>query len=197
MLIHDAVHAGYGMVLGEGRTSGCEDINAVSGVKRIQCMMTETTEERRERLKAMKMAAGRVGANNNDNGSSSSSSSSGDGVDSKDGEKDEEHASKRIKLRNYTPRDISLAGTKGTGEVSGKESNEGENGEGQAKEKPVGDLIKNELAQLQTEEINIVPKHPNWDLKQGVQQRVDKLKKRTQRAIVEILREKIATTTAE
>ena len=57
-----------------------------------------------------------------------------------------------------------------------------------------GDFIKSELAQLQMEEINIVPKHPNFDLKQGIQQRLDKLKRRTQRSIVEMLRAKIAST---
>jgi len=55
-----------------------------------------------------------------------------------------------------------------------------------------GDVIKRELAQHTEEELNIVPKKPNWDLKSQVEDRIQKLKRRTQRAIVEILREKLA-----
>lgn len=40
--------------------------------------------------------------------------------------------------------------------------------------------------------INIAPKKINWDLKNQVQDKIDRLKRRTQRAIVEILREKLA-----
>ena len=58
-------------------------------------------------------------------------------------------------------------------------------------------IFDSELAKLESEEINIVPKHPHWDLKQGVQARLDKLKRRTQKAIVDILRAKIASTTDE
>lgn len=41
-------------------------------------------------------------------------------------------------------------------------------------------------------DINIIPKKINWDLKAGIQKKLDKLKKRTQRAIVEMLREKFS-----
>jgi coiled-coil domain-containing protein 12 len=58
-------------------------------------------------------------------------------------------------------------------------------------------LRNRELLQLQSEEVNIVPKHPNWDLKQGIQTKVDKLKRKTQKAIVEILREKLASAQGE
>jgi len=37
----------------------------------------------------------------------------------------------------------------------------------------------------------VVPKKPNWDLHSQVEGRLDRLKRRTQRAIVEILREKL------
>ena len=33
---------------------------------------------------------------------------------------------------------------------------------------------------------NIAPKNPNWDLKRDVQKRIDKLEKRTQKALAEI-----------
>ena len=53
------------------------------------------------------------------------------------------------------------------------------------------DVIKEELAKLQSNEINIVPKKANYDLKMQIQDKLDKLKRKTQRAIVEMLREKI------
>ncbi len=40
--------------------------------------------------------------------------------------------------------------------------------------------------------INLVPRKINWDLKQQLQPKLDKLKKKTQKAIVELLREKFA-----
>jgi coiled-coil domain-containing protein 12 len=33
---------------------------------------------------------------------------------------------------------------------------------------------------------NIAPKNPNWDLKRDVQKRIDKLERRTQKALAEI-----------
>jgi len=33
---------------------------------------------------------------------------------------------------------------------------------------------------------NIAPKNPNWDLKRDVQKRIDKLEKRTHKALAEI-----------
>ena len=42
-------------------------------------------------------------------------------------------------------------------------------------------------------EINIIPKKLNWDLKVQIEDKLLKLKNKTQKAIVEILREKFAT----
>lgn len=58
------------------------------------------------------------------------------------------------------------------------------------------DIIQQELEEVKeklgTNELNIVPKKVNWDLKRHAEFKVEKLRKRTQRAIVEILREKLA-----
>ena len=59
------------------------------------------------------------------------------------------------------------------------------------------DLIKLELQKFQGEELNIMPKKPNWDLKVQVEGKLEKLKNRTQKAIVEILREKLAAEAQE
>lgn len=53
------------------------------------------------------------------------------------------------------------------------------------------DVLKAELQNLQSEEVNIAPKKINWDLKKHIEPKLEKLKKRTQKAIVEILREKL------
>ncbi|XP_049936161.1 uncharacterized protein LOC116262407 [Nymphaea colorata] len=37
--------------------------------------------------------------------------------------------------------------------------------------------------------INIAPKKPNWDLRRDIQKKLDKLEKRTQKALYEIMRE--------
>ena len=55
------------------------------------------------------------------------------------------------------------------------------------------DIIKNELRQFEEEEeLNILPKNNNWDLKKQLEPKLEKLRRRTQRAIVDLLREKIA-----
>ena len=60
------------------------------------------------------------------------------------------------------------------------------------RKRDVVDVIKKELALHTEEELNIIPKKPNWDLKCQVEDRIQKLKRKTQRAIVDILREKLA-----
>lgn len=101
---------------------------------------------------------------------------------------DGEEKESTIRFRNYKPYDSSLTvkeqevGTivvKDT-EVIAKTSRD------------ETDVIKLELAQYNEEELNIVPKKANWDLKSQIEGRLNKLKRKTQRAIVDILREKLA-----
>ncbi len=40
--------------------------------------------------------------------------------------------------------------------------------------------------------VNVAPKKPNWDLKRDIQPKLDKLERRTQRAIIEIMREQVS-----
>ena len=82
-----------------------------------------------------------------------------------------------LKFRNYQPYDTSLVREE-VGEIA--EVKKG--GE---------DVIKHELAQIQSEEVNIAPRKANLDLKSQVAGNLDKLKRRTQRAIVDILRERL------
>lgn len=53
------------------------------------------------------------------------------------------------------------------------------------------DIIKEELSKLNSNELNIVPQKANWDLKNGIADKLEKLKKKTQKAIVDLLRDKI------
>ncbi|KAK8830631.1 hypothetical protein WA577_004360 [Blastocystis sp. JDR] len=42
------------------------------------------------------------------------------------------------------------------------------------------------------EEINLAPKKPNWDLKKGIEYKLDRLEKETQKAITSLLKQKAA-----
>ena len=66
----------------------------------------------------------------------------------------------------------------------------------------VEDAIKAEIKahveeQGGNELLNIAPKKPNWDLKRDITKKMDKLNRRTQVAIVEIIKERIAQQAAE
>jgi coiled-coil domain-containing protein 12 len=93
-----------------------------------------------------------------------------------------------IRFRNYKPYDSSLV-------VKDDEpvSNITKDVEAPvATRKDETDVIKKELAQYNEEELNIVPKKANWDLKCQIEGKLIKLKRKTQRAIVDIMREKLA-----
>lgn len=132
------------------------------------------------------------------------------GISSADQDQDQVDgaANKKIKFRNYQPYDSTLKALNSAGEASIAPSNNADS----SKEIPASrstielppsatatklprqplDIIKAELEQLEGVETNIVPKKINWDLKEQVAGKLDKLKRRTQRAIVDILKEKIA-----
>mmetsp|Transcript_31790 Transcript_31790/g.53630 ORF Transcript_31790/g.53630 Transcript_31790/m.53630 type:complete len:180 (-) Transcript_31790:384-923(-) len=111
-----------------------------------------------------------------------------------------------IKFRNYQPYDNSLKKKARTADAFGsnkKDNDDDVNATGKITAPrppspqippPSGaDVIKLELEKYQNEEeLNIMPKKPNWDLKSQIEGKLEKLQRRTQKAIVEILREKIA-----
>jgi coiled-coil domain-containing protein 12 len=111
---------------------------------------------------------------------------------------------RKIKFRNYKPYDSSLvadAGSAKTEEPAAKVAKIAEDAVIQQIEVPTeeppskpNDPIQAALSELQgsEEEINIVPKKPNWDLKSQIEDKLERLRKRTQRSIVEILREKLS-----
>ena len=60
---------------------------------------------------------------------------------------------------------------------------------------PAPSAFDAELSRIQADEpegaLNVVPRDPNWDLKRDLEPRAEVLRKRTQKAIVEILRERL------
>lgn len=111
-----------------------------------------------------------------------------------DANESEEVAEKKLKFRNYQPYDTSLK--KLVKETEVKE-NSSVNLATPLDGRVETDVIKLELQKFQDEELNIMPKKPNWDLKVQVEGKLEKLKNRTQKAIVEILREKLAAEASE
>jgi coiled-coil domain-containing protein 12 len=103
----------------------------------------------------------------------------------------EEPPAKRLKFRNYAPHDISLASNDKndatTKEISGLSNYD--------EDREVLDPIKKQLQkveELEVAEQDSAPKKPHYDLKARIEPKLLKLKKRTTRAIVSILREKLA-----
>ncbi|KAM4687344.1 coiled-coil domain-containing protein 12 [Discoglossus pictus] len=96
------------------------------------------------------------------------------------GEEVEKHT--EIKLRNYTPQDEALKQRQVP----------------QAKPISVEDKVKEQLESAKPEPIieevdlaSLAPRKPDWDLKRDVAKKLEKLDKRTQRAIAELIRERL------
>jgi coiled-coil domain-containing protein 12 len=136
--------------------------------------MDENPDERRSRLNNLRRIA-----RGDDKGTEESSA----------GEPTDE--APPIKFRNYVPQDSALQHQKKKSRPNDEQSDNAGGNPDQPKPEP-DDIIAKELQLLKSEEINIVPKKANWDLKNQVSSKLEKLKRRTQRSIVEILREKIA-----
>ncbi|XP_057258848.1 coiled-coil domain-containing protein 12 isoform X2 [Pezoporus wallicus] len=89
---------------------------------------------------------------------------------------------RELKLRNYDPEDEELKKRKMP----------------PAKPASVEDKVKDQLEAAKPEPIidevdlaNLAPRKPDWDLKRDVAKKLEKLEKRTQRAIAELIRERL------
>ncbi|XP_077384452.1 coiled-coil domain-containing protein 12 isoform X2 [Festucalex cinctus] len=89
---------------------------------------------------------------------------------------------KDLKLRNYTPEDAELK----------------ERQVPKAKPASVEDKVKDQLKAANPEPIieevdlaNLAPRKPDWDLKRDVAKKLEKLSRRTQRAIAELIRDRL------
>lgn len=54
-------------------------------------------------------------------------------------------------------------------------------------------MICSALGNMQDPFVNIAPKKPNWDLRRDVQKKLDKLERRTQKAMYKIMGEYFPT----
>ncbi|GAA0148752.1 RNA splicing factor [Lithospermum erythrorhizon] len=129
--------------------------------------------ERRERIQALHMAHqlsntpddDQLNNNNNNN-------------NMEDGEDDQvqENQNVSVKFRNYLPHDKQLQDGRLPPPVLPK----------------FEDPVAAAAAQEETKEdpfLNIAPKKPNWDLRRDVQKKLDKLERRTQKAIFQLMQE--------
>ncbi|XP_019471753.1 coiled-coil domain-containing protein 12 isoform X3 [Meleagris gallopavo] len=100
----------------------------------------------------------------------------------KEDEEEENVRHREIILRNYDPEDEELKKRKLP----------------PAKPASVEDKVKDQLEAAKPETIidevdltNLAPRKPDWDLKRDVAKKMEKLEKRTQRAIAELIRERL------
>ncbi|XP_058144773.1 coiled-coil domain-containing protein 12 isoform X3 [Dasypus novemcinctus] len=139
---------------------------AGAGVGRLE----EEALRRKERLKALREKTGRK--------------------DKDDGEpktkqlREEEGSEKHrdLRLRNYVPEDEDLKRRRVP----------------QARPVAVEEKVKEQLEAAKPEPVieevdlaNLAPRKPDWDLKRDVAKKLEKLEKRTQRAIAELIRERL------
>ncbi|XP_026543473.1 coiled-coil domain-containing protein 12 [Notechis scutatus] len=141
--------------------------------------LQEEALRRRERLKALRERTG-AGRKNESEAPQVKLLK----VNSREEEEEEEDAPKHkdLKLRNYIPEDVELK----------------ERVVPNAKPASVEDKVKEQLEaakpELIIEEVdlaNLAPRKPDWDLKRDVAKKLEKLEKRTQRAIAELIRERL------
>ncbi|KAI8141576.1 cwf18 pre-mRNA splicing factor-domain-containing protein [Fennellomyces sp. T-0311] len=94
-----------------------------------------------------------------------------------------------VAFRSYTPNDEEL---KQHSQIATPDDI------GETVESETKDYTKKALAaaaEQEKEEVdlfNLAPKKPNWDLKRDVEKKLEKLDRRTQRAILEIIRERLS-----
>ncbi|XP_031667651.1 coiled-coil domain-containing protein 12 [Oncorhynchus nerka] len=97
-------------------------------------------------------------------------------------EEAEEERHRELKLRNYTPEDEELK----------------ERQVPKAKPVSVEEKVKEQLDAAKPESVieevdlaNLAPRKPDWDLKRDVAKKLEKLERRTQKAIAELIRDRL------
>jgi len=87
-----------------------------------------------------------------------------------------------VKFRNYVPKTPDLQKMcipkEGTAPIE------------QSIHKDIKELV--DMIGQEDQTLDLAPKRPNWDLKRDVSEKTDKLSKKTDRAIIELIRKKIA-----
>ncbi|XP_010248829.1 PREDICTED: coiled-coil domain-containing protein 12 isoform X2 [Nelumbo nucifera] len=125
---------------------------------------------RRERLKALRAAQDLLNTPDED------STQKEDKPEEEDADETNENKTLNMKFRNYLPHDKQLQEGKLAPPVLPK----------------FEDPVATEPPPSQKTEdpfVNIAPKKPNWDLRRDVQKRLEKLERRTQKAIFQLMEE--------
>lgn len=149
-------------------------------------MSDSVAEDRKRKLQEMRAKAKKGGPSTE----ATAAATTDESIEQKE-EEDHESKEKKIKFRNYQPYDNTLK--KLSVQEDLKENTVAPEDNVHIPVVPSEtDIIKLELQKFNDDELNIMPKKPNWDLKVQVEGKLQKLKNRTQKAIVEILREKLA-----
>ncbi|XP_054846947.1 coiled-coil domain-containing protein 12 [Eublepharis macularius] len=150
--------------------AGCAKMAAAPGG------LQEEALRRKERLKALRERTGTAARQNKEDGPPEAKQFRGDAEEAETAKHNE------LKLRNYAPEDEELK----LRVVP------------QAKPASVEDKVKDQLEAAKPEPIieevdlaNLAPRKPDWDLKRDVAKKLEKLEKRTQRAIAELIRERL------
>ncbi|XP_072858889.2 coiled-coil domain-containing protein 12 [Pogona vitticeps] len=136
--------------------------------------LQEEALRRKERLKALRARTG--AKQDTDDGAPEIKQSRSED------EEEDKAKHKELRLRNYAPEDEELKGRVVPA----------------AKPASVEDKVKDQLEAAKPEPIidevdlaNLAPRKPDWDLKRDVAKKLEKLEKRTQRAIAELIRERL------
>jgi coiled-coil domain-containing protein 12 len=175
--------------------------------------------DRKERLAALAARAGRPNTNAPDavttTAAAAAAAAAGTGEDA-EGEKpqQQEQEHRTIKFRNYTPADPNLEKKQGTlldepvAKRAKAEKSELQLALDRAKEEAAMAMSASGVvhagsggAALEADDVNVMvataPKKINWDLKRDIQPKLDKLERRTQKALVELLRERLEREAAQ
>ncbi|XP_066206526.1 coiled-coil domain-containing protein 12 [Saccopteryx leptura] len=144
-----------------------------AGVGRLE----EEALRRKERLKALREKTGRK---DKEDGEPKAKQLREE--EEKEEEEEEAEKHRELRLRNYVPEDEDLKRRRVP----------------QAKPVAVEEKVKEQLEAAKPEPVieevdlaNLAPRKPDWDLKRDVAKKLEKLEKRTQKAIAELIRERL------
>ncbi|MBN3300834.1 coiled-coil domain-containing protein 12 [Amia ocellicauda] len=142
--------------------------------------LQEQALKRKERLKALRSK--QLQGREPEDGEPGSKRALGEREEQQQQQEEEEEKHRELKLRNYTPEDEELR----------------ERQVPKAKPASVEEKVKDQLEAANPEPVieevdlaNLAPRKPDWDLKRDVAKKLEKLEKRTQRAIAELIRERL------
>mmetsp|Transcript_29907 Transcript_29907/g.36417 ORF Transcript_29907/g.36417 Transcript_29907/m.36417 type:complete len:162 (+) Transcript_29907:99-584(+) len=150
-------------------------------------------EDRKARLAALKARATAAAAESN-------TEENNEAQQQKQQQEEEQGPAPVLKFRNYTPKDVSLeAEIKDSIDdadidvaLTNRDAKRQKISEKSDLERALADAAATPGDMFDVNDVSsMVPKKVNWDLKRNISTKLDKLERRTQRVIVELLRERL------